>query len=78
MRDFNEIHIKPMCFKNMSSDFLRYTMHFIGLIGIYPVVRFAPENRADEKPMIRFAKITTQGELLCTSTRCFSRRNCGL
>jgi hypothetical protein len=66
MRNFNEIHIKPMIFKNLSSDFSRNILHSMGLIEIYPVVRFAPENRADEKPMIRFVKIL-KGELLCTS-----------
>jgi hypothetical protein len=67
MRNFNEIHIKPMIFKNMSSNFLRNIQHPIGHIGIYRDVQFSPENRNTEKPMIRFAKITTQGDPLCTS-----------
>jgi hypothetical protein len=66
MPNFNGMQIKPMFFKNMSSNFLRYTLYSMGHIEIYPVVRSAPENRADEKHMIRFAKIL-KGELLCTS-----------
>jgi hypothetical protein len=50
MHNFNEIHIRLMFFKNMSSDFLQYTMHFMGLIEIYPVVRFCHENMIRENP----------------------------
>ena len=73
MRNFNRIHINPMFFKNMSSNFLRYTLHSMGHIEIYPVVSFIPKNRNTEKPMIRFVKIL-KGEILCTlpllKTRC--------
>ena len=65
MRNFNGIHIKPMFFKNMSSNFLRYTLYSMGHIEIYPVVSFIPKNRNTEKPMIRFVKIL-KGEILCT------------
>jgi hypothetical protein len=73
MRNFNGIHITPMFFKNMSSNFFRYILYSMGHIEIYPVVPFTPENRTAEKPMLRFVKIL-KGEILCTlpflKTRC--------
>ena len=65
MRNSKQVQIKPMIFKNMSSNFLRYILHSMRHIEIYPVVPFSPKNRNAEKPMIRFLKIFT-GEFLCT------------
>ena len=67
------IHINPMLFKNLSRNFLGYTLHSMGHIEIYSVVRLIPENRITEKPMIRFVKIL-KGDFSCTllllKTRC--------
>ena len=65
MCNFNKIPMKPMIFKNMSSNFLPYTLSPVGHTRMYPVAHFTHENRAVEKPMLRLAKLTTQGELLC-------------
>jgi hypothetical protein len=55
-----------MIFKTMSSIYLHYIRNFMGHIGLYPVVRFVPENMDAKKPVIHFAKLTAQGELVCT------------
>ena len=64
MCNFNKIPMKPMIFKNMSSNFLPYTLSPVGHTGMYPVAHFTHENSVVEKPVLRLAKLTTQGELL--------------
>ena len=65
MCNFKQILMKPVIFKNMSSNFLPYVLNPIGLIGMYPVALFTSKNRGCENPVLRLAKLTTQGELLC-------------
>lgn len=80
MYKFKHISMKPMIFKNMSSNFLPYTLSPVGLTGMYPVEQFAHENRGVEKSVLRFAKLTPEGELLWSpklpKNRCCVCRRC--
>jgi len=68
MYNFKWIQMKLMIFKSMSSNFLQYTMHLIGLNRVYHVVPFSTESMVRKKPMIRFAETISQGELSWSST----------
>ena len=63
MYEFNRLLLKPMISQNLSSNFLHNTQRHIGLHGIFPAAPFAHKNKDAQKPMIRFAEITPQGEL---------------
>ena len=80
MRNFKQILMKPMIFKNMSSNFLPYTLNPVGHTRMYPVASFTHENRAVGKPVLRLAKLNTQGELLWSTNlpknRCCVCRRC--
>ena len=62
MHKSNQILMKPINFKNMSSNFLYGIRHSMGFIEIYPVVPLALKSTVKKKPVIRFTKITPQGE----------------
>ena len=68
MHKFKQMRIKPMVFKNMSSNFFGYIRHLNGHNEIYPVLPFALVIREKKKAMIRFAKLIRPGGLSCYQT----------
>ena len=68
MHKFKQMRIKPMVFKNMSSNFLGYIRYLNGHNEIYQVLPFDHAVWEKKKAMIRFAKLIRPGGLSCHRT----------